>query len=309
MDTIFSTDHIAILLACKDGEAFIGEQIKSIILQTEDQWELFIHDDGSTDQTVSICKQYAQEYPNKIHVIGGAKTGSASANFFFLLSSVRAPYYMFCDQDDYWKKDKIAHTLCRMKEADEPDTPVLVFSDLEVVDEQLKAIDASMNHRQGLNPERTAFAELMIQNCITGCTVMINETLAELMRKPCDTGNVIMHDWWAGLIASYFGKVLYLPEATILYRQHGENSLGSYKATSISFIKSKLLQKDEIHNSLQATQTQVGEFIKTFEVQDEMLETYSQLYQFPKGKRRAFYRDHKIHMQGNLRNLGLFFFG
>ena len=309
MDTIFSTDHIAILLACKDGEAFIGEQIESLLLQTEDQWELFLHDDGSTDQTVSICKRYAQEHPEKIHVIGGSKTGSVTANFFYLLNHVRAPYYMFCDQDDYWKKDKIAHTLQRMKEADEPDTPVLVFSDLEVVDENRNMIDVSMNRRQGLDPSRTSFSELMIQNCITGCTVMINETLAELLRKPCDMEHVIMHDWWAGLIAAYFGKVIYLPDATIQYRQHGKNVMGSYRANSISFLRSKLLQKNEIHDSLMATQQQVGEFIRTFDVPDEMLKTYSQLYELPRGKRRAFYREHKIHMQGSLRNLGLFFFG
>ena len=309
MENTFSTDHIAILLACKDGEAFLAEQIKSILLQSEDHWELYIHDDGSTDGTAFVCEQFANDYPEKIHIIEGAPTGSATNNFFFLLNHVCAPYYMFCDQDDFWKKEKIAHTFQRMKEAEVPDTPVLVFSDLEVVDEQLRSIDASMNHRQGLNPERTAFAELMIQNCITGCTVMINQTLAELLRKPCDSANVIMHDWWTGLIAAYFGKVIYLPEATIQYRQHGTNVMGSYRANSVSFLKSKLLQKDEIHDSLQATQKQVGEFLKTFEVQDEMLDTYSRLYTLSKGKRVAFYRNHRIHMQGSLRNLGLLFFG
>lgn len=308
MKNNYTTDKIAILLACRDGEAFIGDQIKSLLRQSEENWELFIHDDGSADATLSVCETYASEYPEKIHVIEGEPAGSAAKNFFFLLSQVHAPYYMFCDQDDYWKDSKISDTLRKMKEAETADEPVLVFSDLEVVDKELQMIDPSMNRRQDLNPERVAFRELIIQNCITGCTVMINDALAQLMRLPCNTDHVIMHDWWAGLIASYYGKIVYLPKATILYRQHEKNEMGSYKAMSLSFLKAKL-KKNEIHDSLQATQTQVGEFLKVFGIQEEDLITYSQLYQLPKGKRMAFYRDHKISMQGWMRNLGLRLFG
>ena len=309
MKSAFSTEKIAILLACRNGETFIGEQIKSLLLQSEENWELYIHDDGSTDPTCPICEQFVKEFPEKIHMIEGDPTGSAKNNFLYLLRKVRAPYYMFCDQDDYWREHKISRTFQEMKEAEENDKPVLVFSDLEVVDEGLQTIEPSMNQSQGLNPDRTSFHELMVQNCITGCTVMINDALADYMRTPCDTDNMIMHDWWAGLIAAYYGKIKYLPTAMILYRQHDKNTFGAYKPGSFSYLKAKIFQKNEIHDSLKATQDQVAEFLKTFGVQDAELKTYSQLYQLPKRKRLAFYRKHSIHMQGLLRNIGLFFFG
>ncbi len=309
MDKYFSTEKIAILLACRNGETFIAEQMKSLLLQSEEDWELFIHDDGSTDRTLQICEQFAADYPEKIHVIEGPPSGSGKNNFLYLLKTVRAPYYMFCDQDDHWKDYKVSRTLQKMKEAEGDNKPVLIFSDLEVVDKALQTIEPSMNQSQGLNPERTSFHELMIQNCITGCTVMINDALAEYMRMPCNTEKVIMHDWWAGLIAAYFGKIEYLQKTTILYRQHEKNTFGAYKPGSISYLKAKLFHKDEIHDSLKATQDQVAEFLKTFAIQDEILKTYSQLYQLPKNKRLAFYRKHNIRMQGLLRNIGLFIFG
>lgn len=313
MDNSYHTNKIAVLLAGYNGASFIEEQIGSILRQTEKEWELFIHDDGSSDETPAICKTYAEKYPDKIHLLEGAATGGAKNNFFFLLQKVRAPYYMFCDQDDVWKEEKIAHTFQKMKETEEalpeePSKPVLVFTDLAVADRDLNLIAESMNLHQSLDPSRTALSDLILQNCITGCTVMINEALAGMMRRPCDLSKIIMHDWWAGLIAARFGTIAYLPESTILYRQHGSNSLGAYKVTSIQFLREKL-SNNEIHESLKETQIQTGEFRKAFQLEDEMLNIYADLYSLPKSERRAFYRKYGLHMNGTLRNLGLKLFG
>ncbi|MDN3537741.1 glycosyltransferase [Limosilactobacillus fermentum] len=74
--------NIAILMATYNGESFIEDQLKSILKQSYKNWELFIHDDGSTDGTKDIIKMYACQYPSKIHVLTGKINGNAKENFF-----------------------------------------------------------------------------------------------------------------------------------------------------------------------------------------------------------------------------------
>ena len=79
-----STDKIAILMATYNGEKYICQQIDSILSQTCKDWELYIHDDGSTDNTIAALESYVEKYPNKIHLIDGKSTGGAKYNFFYL---------------------------------------------------------------------------------------------------------------------------------------------------------------------------------------------------------------------------------
>ena len=110
-----STDKIAILMATYNGEKYICQQIDSILSQTCKDWELYIHDDGSTDNTIAAVESYVEKYPDKIHLIDGKSTGGAKYNFFYMFGQVEAPYYMTCDQDDVWKPDKIYLTLQKME--------------------------------------------------------------------------------------------------------------------------------------------------------------------------------------------------
>ena len=105
-----STDKIAILMATYNGEKYICQQIDSILSQTCKDWELYIHDDGSTDHTIAAVESYVEKYPDKVHLIDGKSTGGAKYNFFYLFSKVEASYYMTCDQDDVWLEKKIELT-------------------------------------------------------------------------------------------------------------------------------------------------------------------------------------------------------
>ena len=125
----------AILLATYNGEKFLREQLDSLLQQTYSDWTLYIHDDGSTDSTKEIIKEYEQKYEN-ITMLRYPSQKGAKNNFMSLLERVEANYYLFCDQDDVWRKDKVEKEMARMMvlEKDFPGKPVLVFSDLYVVD-------------------------------------------------------------------------------------------------------------------------------------------------------------------------------
>lgn len=220
---------LAILLATYNGAAYLPEQLDSLFFQTSREWSLLVRDDCSTDATLSLLVAYQENHPDTITIIPneGARLGPCS-NFGILLGHADAPYIMFCDQDDVWLPDKIELTLRRMKELEERfggDTPLLVHTDLKVVDSELNLIADSMWRAQRTNPNRTHLNQLLMQNCATGCTMMINRALRDLaLPIPCEAR---MHDWWLMLAAGAFGKIGFIDIPTVLYRQHGANDSGA----------------------------------------------------------------------------------
>jgi len=138
---------IDILLAAYNGERFLKQQIDSILAQSNQDWQLLIRDDNSSDSTVNIIKDYTVKYPHKIRLIEDDRGRLGPAlNFGKLLEHTDNDYVMFSDQDDVWLPDKIDLTLNTMKDAEEiyPNMPILVHTDLKVVNEDLKIIADSL---------------------------------------------------------------------------------------------------------------------------------------------------------------------
>lgn len=221
--------NIAILLATYNGAQYIGEQLDSLLSQTFTDWHLYIHDDGSTDETVAIIKTYISEHPQKITLLDYPSQGGACRNFFSLLEAVDAPYYMFCDQDDVWLPDKIEKTFLRMKtlEQQRPAVPLLVHTDLMLTDARLNVIDSSFirNQHIKLTAIRT-FEDYAATNTVTGCTTLFNQQAKACIRRPYD--KAIMHDAWLCLSVVVEGGIVdFIDEPLVKYRQHGSNTLGS----------------------------------------------------------------------------------
>lgn len=212
---------VAILMSTYNGEKYLEEQINSIVDQSYSDWDLYIRDDGSNDQTPQIIQKYAAQFSN-IHFFNekNIKNVGVVRSFMDLLQNTEADFYMFSDQDDFWKKNKVKKTLEKMVYGNDQSIPLCVHTDLQIVDSQLSGT-AVMNG----NDVWHDFLRLMFGNCVTGCTMMINEALKKLLDfNQVDT--VYMHDWWIALVAAAFGKILYLNEPTILYRQHNDNVVG-----------------------------------------------------------------------------------
>lgn len=217
---------IDILMASYNGEKYIAEQIESLLGQTFTDWRLLIRDDGSSDNTPAIIESYAGKYPGKIQVIHDSENcRSATKNFFELLKHASADYVMFCDQDDVWLKYKIEITYDFMikTESENPGRPVMVFTGLKVVDAELRSLDQLMS--LDFHESRYTFRELIPCNCAAGCTQMLN--------RECWRGvggfqeGILLHDWWTSLYAAAFGVIERVPMALILYRQHGDNVIGT----------------------------------------------------------------------------------
>ncbi len=137
---------------------------------------------------------------------------------------------MFCDQDDVWAVDKIETSLNAMKYEEAKagaDSPLLVFTDLKIADNQMNLLSKSFMAYSHLKGNRTLLRHLLIQNVVTGCTMMINKALSQMSIKSSDEKNIMMHDWWIALVASSFGKNFFLNLASVTYRQHEKNAIGA----------------------------------------------------------------------------------
>lgn len=229
---------ISICMAAYNGEQFLGQQLDSIIAQSNQDWQLLIRDDGSDDNTLRIIKEYTDRLPDKIRLVAdnGSHLG-ASLNFGKLLEYADTDYIMFSDQDDVWLPNKIEVTLNAMKAAEQiyPDKPILVHTDLKVVDSESNAIANSLWCYQKLFPETgDSLNKIAAHNVVTGCTAMINKK-ARAVSVPVPP-EAMMYDWWLALNVCRHGKVIYLSIPSVLYRQHSKNRLGAQEARKIDII-------------------------------------------------------------------------
>lgn len=307
-------NKVAVLLSTYNGSKFLRAQLESLCNQSHAAIEIFVRDDGSVDDTLNILESAC------LHVLPDTQNLGATKSFSILLdyavSNSDADYFMFCDQDDIWLSDKVAITLAQLltMEAAHGDIPLLVHTDLEVVDEALNIISHSMWDYEYILPQKNTLSRLLIQNTVTGCTMMINRKLAE--KCISIPSKAIMHDWWIALVASYFGKIGYVERVTIKYRQHAKNTVGvkrfdiSAVAHLLSLLKNLIFRDNTCLSHLAVNLRQARAFLEVFE-NDLDNEARTMLVEFLNlGKknylqRRVTLLKYNLLKQGFIRSAGL----
>lgn len=229
--------QIAIMMATYNGEKYLSEQIDSILNQTFQDWHLYVHDDGSYDNTVAVLQEYIRSHPDKITLLDYPPVGGACNNFLSILQKVEAFYYMFCDQDDVWLPEKIERTYQLMHQTEHvhtPDTPILIHTDLTVVNENKEVISPSFWEYSRIYPQWFKnYEDYAALNPVTGCTMLFNAKAKEVVKPSYNAAT--MHDSWITFsVVAANGIVGYLSDTTILYRQHVHNTLGARGANTIT---------------------------------------------------------------------------
>lgn len=233
-------EKINILMATYNGKKYLKQQIDSILNQTYTDFRLLIADDASTDSTLKILEEYEKK-DKRIEIYSHAKNIGVVANFEFLLGKVRSEYFMFADQDDVWKKDKIEKSLKKLEETGCD----LVFSDLEVVDEKKNLIASSFWKQKGFYEKikkYNSFDALYLNNYINGCTILCKSLWINKALPFPKKSKYVIHDYWLALMVAQEGKITYIEEPTMMYRQHAKNQVGSKRKSDT------LNSLDEIRN-------------------------------------------------------------
>lgn len=223
-----NNDTIDILLPTYNGEKYLKEQLDSILNQTYKNIRLIISDDCSKDSTPKILEEY-RDKDDRIELYLQKENIGVVKGIEFLLKKVKSNYYMLADQDDVWLSMKVEKSIETLKR----ENADLVFGDLEVVNQDLKTIYPSFGDFMLLNRKINKYIDSYkvnyLYNCVTGCTVLSKKKFIEKILPIPTESKYLIHDHWIGLIVALNGKLAYMPEKYIKYRQHGNNQVGTDK--------------------------------------------------------------------------------
>lgn len=293
---------VTILMSTYNGERFLAEQIESIRQQTYTDWQLLIRDDGSKDRTREIIQDFCQK-DNRIHFVNPDSVENLGVikSFFHLLKHQMSDVYFFSDQDDVWLPEKVEMQLEEAIKYDD-NQPLLVYTDLKVVDQELNVVHESMIRTQS-DHANTELLQEITENTVTGGVSMINQALADLWTGQ-EKYDLLMHDWYLALLAAAFGHLVYIDRPSELYRQHSNNVLGArtLRKRMQNWIRPHILFA-KYWNLIQASQKQaknllglslspankeiIENFVTIMEV--PLTERYKRLRKYGFRKNRAFH--------------------
>lgn len=297
-------------MATWNGAQFIGQQLDSLFRQTFQDFRLIVRDDGSSDSTLQIVEQYRCRYSDRVTVRTNLSRQGSCRTFSLLAEESAAPYVAFCDQDDVWREDKLAldYTAAKHVEAEHGvHTPVLVFSDLELIGEDSEILVPSMWKMKHVNPHRASLGTMLVQNLVSGCTVLGNHSLL-VTGMPIPHG-AIMHDFWLGLVAAAFGILHPLNETTVRYRQHQNNTLGAGSGWRITNALKRLVRDPGFRNGIEASRRQSRSFADRYAgqlsaQQKEILQAWSKSQELPALVRQWTLYRNGLRRTSLLNNLG-----
>ncbi len=217
--------RVAIIMSTYNGEKYIKEQLDSIINQEDIEWDLYIRDDGSSDYSIEILREYSQK-DKRIHLNIGKNKGY-KRSFIEELLSVREKYdyYAFSDQDDYWEKDKIKKAIYYIERYSSENIPTIYYSNLKKYDDKLnyKSITKLEKRKRNLKSN-------FLRRSIAGCTMVFNHNMYNILKKGDITDEAIIRGHDSLLISLCYainGNVLFDSNSYIRYRVHNSNTSAS----------------------------------------------------------------------------------
>lgn len=219
---------VNILMSTYNGEKYLIEQLDSIFAQTYQDFVLYVRDDGSTDQTVAILKNYRGKLrtPEQMVICQERNVGFCRSFFELLRMSEDGEYWTFSDQDDVWYPDKLLHAVEWMENGNSQ-IPRMYHSGIVFADE-----DMNILHKYEIKRYKFCFQKSITSNVFYGFSMMINRTLREELLK-CDSERIFYHDWFIGMIVTGFGEYCFSDQIDAAHRIHKSN-------TSAVSLRSKL---------------------------------------------------------------------
>lgn len=218
-------ETVVVMMSTYNGEKYLREQIDSILQQKGVNVFLLVRDDDSDDNTVEILNDYANRH-NNVSYYTGNNLKSCGSFLNLLKKAPVASYYAFSDQDDVWLENKLITAVNMMKQ-ENATVPLLYYSNLIIVDENLSQKGMYFSEPLTLANKYSP----LVENTCTGCTMVFNKQLRDLIIVDTEI-SCTMHDAWINMVCSLFGKCIYDNAGYILYRQHGNNVIGSSVKTN-----------------------------------------------------------------------------
>ena len=202
-----------------NGEKYLREQIDSILDQRGiGNMLLLIHDDGSTDRTVSIIREYEKKTPS-VHLLDGKHIGYPKCFEHLWRNSPKAEFYAFSDQDDVWLPEKLSRAITQLRQRSQ-DERLLYCAQREIVGPDLEPLGV-----EEVKPQKGIMINFLFPNAAGGSAMVFNENMRQFLCKG-HLENGQYHDSWIYKLTDLCGTFIYDEHKVILYRQHGEQTVG-----------------------------------------------------------------------------------
>lgn len=246
--------QVTVLMSTYNGERYLRQQVESILHQQGVKLRLLVRDDGSTDQTLAILAEYQRK--GKLEYYCGPNLKTARSFLQLVKDSPESEYYAFSDQDDVWDKDKLSRALSLLSaQPTDQGAPLLYAGSFKMTDRHLNKIAGGDHYTT------QTFANAIVYSCCTGCTMVMNKQLRDILRAEPLPQHMLMHDDWIHKVClAVGGKVVFDRQPMMLYRQHGDNVDGGIHTVSDKVRK----VLDERHRRARIMSKQLGELLTLY---------------------------------------------
>ena len=293
---------VAVLMSTYNGEKFLREQLDSIFNQDNVAVKLFVRDDGSTDGTVGILREYVQRFPVEIILDGeNVRPGESFMRLVYRYADEPGiDYYAFADQDDVWLPEKMSAAIAKLYKSGK-DMPALYSSNQYIY---TNGENKGLRHKE---PQRIDLISHMTKNTIAGCTFVFNKALAQLVagvdRPDPRILRYRLHDAWLMLVAIACGKAGYDDASYMLYRIHEENTVGVKEiplSERLHRLKRYFVKRDDANLRLITAQELLRLFPQMDDNKKQVLKLYADYQSSWKNKKAlAFNREIKANCAEN----------
>lgn len=222
--------RFSVAMCTYNGARFVAEQLGSVAAQTRPPAELVVCDDLSSDETARLVEEFAARAPFPVRLSVNERNLGSTRNFGRAVALCTGDLVALCDQDDVWHPEKLERLAARFEARP---SVGLVFSDAELVDEDLKPTGRRLWESMGFGPRERRLAErgraldLFLPGWhVTGATLAFRARFKPLVLDiPDDLA--LIHDGWITLLVSAVADLDFVAEPLVKYRQHPRQQVGA----------------------------------------------------------------------------------
>ncbi|MBD8873271.1 glycosyltransferase family 2 protein [Rhodanobacter sp. DHB23] len=227
--------RLSIVMCTYNGAAHLQPQLESLLMQTRLPDQIVIADDGSCDASVEILQAFVKQARAKgidaqLHC--NPRNLGYVENFSSALGRATGDVLFLCDQDDVWRADKLVLMAARFE--GDPQL-LLLHSDARLVDARgdglgcslFEALELTVQEKQAIHQGR-AFEVVLRRSFVTGATAAFRRQVVGMMLPVADGW---IHDEWLAAVVAASGRMDFIGQPLIDYRQHGGNQIGMSKRT------------------------------------------------------------------------------
>src|ERR1044072_591962 len=220
---------ISVAMCTYNGAAFLPAQLESILAQSRKPDQIVVCDDGSTDETRAILQKFEKQSTEQVLLHVNKKNIGSVKNFEQAIGLCNGDIIALSDQDDVWRPDKLQ----MIQEAFSKSSTGLVFSDAELVDENLESLNRRMWNEIGFDATKRkllqngrALEVLITGWTVTGATMAFRSRFANIC-LPVPDGIAMIHDGWIALTIAAVADIVAIDEPLVQDRQHAGQQIGA----------------------------------------------------------------------------------